>query len=103
MSMLLSFPIWEKLGGRDHALQLIEAETKKPLKRETVYRWVWQRKLPSKIALICVNEAIQRGLPVSADDCEIRGVPHLRACASPGRPKKEASDDDDNQGDGANI
>lgn len=87
MSLLLSFPIWEKLGGREEAIRLLEARLGKPLVKETVNRWVWKRKLPSKIAALCLDEAQARGMPAGLRDCEIRGVEHYKACR-PGSKEK---------------
>lgn len=79
MSIMLSFPIWEKLGGRDHSIQMIEDRLGQSIKSSTVYHWIWARKLPSKIALLCLDEAHARGIPANIADCEIRGVPHYKA------------------------
>lgn len=80
MSIMLSFPIWEKLGGRAHSVKMIEDRLGKKIKATTVYHWVWARRLPSRIALICLDEAHARGIPATMVDCEIRGVSHYKAC-----------------------
>lgn len=67
---MLSFPIFQKLGGEEKAVILLQQ--RRAFSRHALHKWKTFRRLPTWAQLALTQEAVRRRVSVSPDDFEAR-------------------------------
>jgi hypothetical protein len=68
----MAFPIFDKVGGTDKALDLIEASLGKRPTKFVQDKWRYKRALPAKLFMPLAEECMRHGIAFSAFDFDWR-------------------------------
>lgn len=69
MNAMVTFSIFDKLGGRDACVALLGDKRGKPLTRHAVEKWVANKRLPPWVSVALMEECQARGIPFDLSDC----------------------------------
>ena len=73
IGILMEFPIVEKLGGREKALEVLLRRCGKTRGEDAIRRWRY-RSMPGYAQTAFMAECEQRGIPFSSDDFKVKAL-----------------------------